>query len=257
MNDDDRPETSPGGVRPLIVAVDDEPDILRVLELALGDEGFDVVTVQRSTQAIAVIRDRRPALVLLDLMMPELDGFQVLDQLRAFSAVPVLVLTARGANRDVVAGLERGADDYLSKPFNLGELAARVRAVLRRSKPEAPAALGVSEFGPLKVDFVRRAVAVNGQDIHLTRNEWRLLEQFARNPGRVISHEELLSRAWGPEFSHDVDYLRVWLSRLRRKLTEAGADPNLIRTASGMGYAFGLELDGAASVESVSEGSPS
>ncbi len=236
--------------RPLIVAVDDEPDILRVLELALGDEGFDVVPVQRSTLAAQVVRERRPSLVLLDLMMPEMDGYEVMEQVRAFSAVPIIVLTARGSNRDVVSGLERGADDYLSKPFNLGELAARVRAVLRRAKPESPAALGVSEFGALRVDFVRRAVAFNEQDIHLTRNEWRLLEQFARNPGRVISHDELLTRAWGPEFSHDVDYLRVWLSRLRRKLTDAGADPNLVRTASGMGYAFGLELgEGAATRE--------
>ncbi len=241
MNNGDRnpaPSTEP---RPLIVAVDDEPDILRVLDLALGDDGFDVVSVQRSTQAIAVIRERKPNLVLLDLMMPEMGGLEVLDHLRAFSAVPVIILTARGSNRDVVDGLERGADDYLSKPFNLGELAARVRAVLRRSRPEAPAALGIAEFGKLKIDFVRRLVSVEGQTLHLTRNEWRLLEQFARNPGRVISHEELLTRAWGPEFSHDVDYLRVWLSRLRRKLTDAGINGNLIRTASGMGYAFGLE----------------
>ncbi len=236
-------ERSPAAAerRPLIVAVDDEPDILRVLELALGDDGFDVVPVQRASQAVATVRERRPALVLLDLMMPELSGLEVLDQIRAFSAVPVIILTARGSNRDTVVGLERGADDYLSKPFNLGELAARVRAVLRRSRPEAPAALGVVEVGRLRVDFVRRLVTAAGQPVHLTRNEWRLLEQFARNPGRIISHEELLTRAWGPEFAHDVDYLRVWLSRLRRKLTDAGIDPNLIRTASGMGYAFGLE----------------
>ena len=240
--EEERNDSSRGEHRPVIVAVDDEPDILRVLELALGDEGFEVVPVQRSSQALAVIRQRRPSLVLLDLMMPELGGFELLNQIRAVSAVPVIVLTARGSNRDVVTGLERGADDYLSKPFNLGELAARVRAVMRRSRPEAPAALGVAEFGDLKVDFVRRLVTVNDKVIHLTRNEWRLLEQFARNPGRIISHEELLSRAWGPEFAHDVDYLRVWLSRLRRKLTDAGCDPNLIRTASGMGYAFGLEL---------------
>jgi two-component system, OmpR family, KDP operon response regulator KdpE len=241
MNDADRSAAPAADGRPLIVAVDDEPDILRVLELALGDDGFDVVAVQRSTQAVATVRERKPSLVLLDLMMPELSGLDVLDQVRSFSAVPVIILTARGSNRDVVDGLERGADDYLSKPFNLGELAARVRAVLRRSKPEAPAALGVAEFGKLRVDFVRRLVTVEGQTLHLTRNEWRLLEQFARNPGRIISHEELLTRAWGLEFAHDVDYLRVWLSRLRRKLTDAGIDPNLIRTASGMGYAFGLE----------------
>jgi two-component system KDP operon response regulator KdpE len=233
--------------RPLIVAVDDEPDILRVLQLALEDEGFQVLPVEYSTQAVQVIRERRPALVLLDLMMPEMSGLEVLDQLRAQSAVPVMILTARGSNRDIVEGLDRGADDYLPKPFNLGELIARVRAVLRRSRPEAPAALGVAEFGTLKVDFVRRSVMVGEHLVHLTRNEWRLLEQFVRNPGRVITHEELLTRAWGPEFSHDVDYLRVWLSRLRRKLTDAGASAHLIRTASGMGYAFGLEETAAPS----------
>jgi two-component system KDP operon response regulator KdpE len=239
VNDD---RTSPPAERrPLIVAVDDEPDILRVLQLALEDEGFDLVPVHCSPQAAQVIRERRPSVVLLDLMMPDMDGLEVLEQIRAFSAVPVIILTARGSNRDIVDGLDRGADDYLAKPFNLGELIARVRAVLRRARPEAPAALGVAEFGTLRVDFVRRTVHVGDQPVRLTRNEWRLLEQFVRNPGRVISHEELLTRAWGPEFAHDVDYLRVWLSRLRRKLTDAGAPQNLIRTASGMGYAFGLE----------------
>jgi two-component system KDP operon response regulator KdpE len=227
--------------RPLIVCVDDEADILEMLELALQDEGFEVLTVQRSIDAAETVRERKPALVLLDLLMPEMNGFEVLQELRSFSAVPVMILTARGNSRDVVEGLERGADDYLPKPFNLGELAARVRAVLRRSKQDSPAALGVADFGNVHVDFVRRQVGVDGQTIHLTRNEWRLLEQFARNPGRIISHEELLTQAWGSEFSHDVDYLRVWLSRLRRKLTDAGAPNGLIRTASGMGYAFGLE----------------
>ena len=241
MNELDPPVEGATGSRPLIVAVDDEADILRVLELALTDEGFAVQTVQRSTDAVGVVREKRPSLVLLDLMMPEMSGFEVLDALRSFSAVPVIILTARGSDRDTVEGLERGADDYLAKPFNLGELAARVRAVMRRSRPEAPAALGVAEFDRLRIDFVRRVVDVDGRPLHLTRNEWRLLEQFARNPGRIISHEELLSRAWGPEFAHDVDYLRVWLSRLRRKLTDAGLEPNLIRTASGMGYAFGLD----------------
>src|SRR3712207_6174502 len=230
-----------GEKRPLIVCVDDEADILEMLELALEDEGFEVQTVQRSVEAADVVRDKKPSLVLLDLLMPEMNGFEVLQELRTFSAVPVMILTARGNSRDVVEGLERGADDYLPKPFNLGELAARVRAVLRRSKQDSPAALGVATFGNVKVDFVRRQVGVNNQAIHLTRNEWRLLEQFARNPGRIISHEELLTQAWGSEFSHDVDYLRVWLSRLRRKLTDAGAPSSLIRTASGMGYAFGLE----------------
>jgi two-component system, OmpR family, KDP operon response regulator KdpE len=247
VNQDNQNHTPSTDQRPLIVAVDDEPDILRVLQLALEDEGFDLVPVQYSTQAVQTIREQRPSAVLLDLMMPDLDGFQVLDQIRAFSAVPVVILTARGSNRDIVDGLDRGADDYLAKPFNLGELIARVRAVLRRAKPEAPASLGVAEFGPLRVDFVKRAVFVNSRAVHLTRNEWRLLEQFVRNPGRVISHEELLTRAWGPEFAHDVDYLRVWLSRLRRKLTDAGAPGNLIRTASGMGYAFGLEETASAS----------
>ena len=238
MNDNAPDTPTTDEERPLIVAVDDEPDILRVLELALGDEGFEVLPVQRSTQAAQTVRERRPALVLLDLMMPEMDGYEVMEQVRAFSAVPIIVLTARGSNRDVVSGLERGADDYLSKPFNLGELAARVRAVLRRSKPEAPAALGVSEFDGLRVDFVRRAVSFNGQDIHLTRNEWRLLEQFARNPGRVISHEELLTRAWGPEYRHDRSYLRVGIRRLRDKLEDDSNAPRYIRTIPGRGYLF-------------------
>lgn len=231
--------------RPLIVVVDDELDILRVLQLSLEDEGFEVLPVQHSSRAAEIIREQRPALVLLDLMMPEMGGFEVLEQVRSFSAVPVIILTARGSNRDIVDGLDRGADDYLSKPFNLGELVARVRAVIRRAKPETAPALARADYGPLQVDFVKRLVSVNGSVVHLTRNEWKLLEQFVRNPGRIIAHDELLSRAWGPEFAHDVDYLRVWLSRLRRKLSDAGCPPNMIRTASGMGYAFGLELDAA------------
>ncbi len=226
--------------RPLILAVDDEPDILRVLELALAEEGFEVLPLSRATEVVPLVRERRPALVLLDVMLPEKSGLELLDEIRAFSTVPVILLTARGSNRDIVEGLERGADDYVPKPFSLGELVARVRAVLRRAGPEA-VPLGVAEFGRLKVDFLRRLVTVDERPVHLTRNEWRLLEQFVRSPGRVLSHEELLTRAWGPEFADDVDYLRVWLSRLRRKLTEAGLEGNLIRTASGMGYAFGLE----------------
>src|SRR3712207_3475937 len=144
--------------RPLIVCVDDEADILEMLELALEDEGFEVHTIQRSVEAAEIVRERKPALVLLDLLMPEMNGFEVLQELRSFSAVPVMILTARGNSRDVVEGLERGADDYLPKPFNLGELAARVRAVLRRSKQDAPAALGVATFGNVSVDFVRRQV---------------------------------------------------------------------------------------------------
>jgi two-component system KDP operon response regulator KdpE len=229
--------------RPVIVAIDDEPEILRVLELALDEEGFDVVSCEQSVEALHLIRQRRPSLVLLDILMPQLDGMTLLEQLRQVSAVPVIILTARGSDRDIIAGLERGADDYVSKPFNLDELAARVRAVLRRSRPEVEGdGLGTASFGSLHMDFVRREVTVGGRPVPLTRNEWRLLEQLARSAGRVITREELLTRAWGPDFAHDGDYLRVWMSRLRRKLADAGADPELIRTVSGVGYAFGLQI---------------
>ena len=226
----------------MIVAVDDEPEILRLLEMALDEEGFAVVSVSRSPQAATVIREHRPAAVLLDLMMPELGGLDLLDQVRAFSAVPVIIVTARGSNRDIVEGLDRGADDYLAKPFNLGELAARVRAVLRRSRvDEGEITTSATQIGNLTIDFIQRTVTFGDQVVHLTPNEWRLFEQFARRPGHVIGHRELLARAWGPDFTHDIDYLRVWLSRLRRKLTEAGADAELIRTVAGLGYAFALE----------------
>ena len=147
--------------RALILAVDDEPDILRVLELALGDEGFDVLRVQRSPEAVPLVRERHPALVLLDLMMPEMDGMEVLRRIRQFSPVPVVILTAKGSDRDIIAGLDAGADDYLQKPFNLNELAARVRAVLRRSKPETTDTLGKLVFDNLVIDFVRRRVDVS------------------------------------------------------------------------------------------------
>lgn len=229
--------------RPVIVAIDDEPEILRILELALDEEGFEVISCERSVDALQLIRQRRPSLVLLDLLMPQLDGMTLLEQLRQVSAVPVVILTAKGSDRDIIAGLERGADDYVSKPFNLDELAARLRAVLRRSKPEVEGdGLGTASFGSLHMDFVRREVTVNARLVPLTRNEWRLVEQLARSAGRVITREELLTKAWGPDFAHDGDYLRVWMSRLRRKLADAGADPDLIRTVSGVGYAFGLQM---------------
>jgi DNA-binding response OmpR family regulator len=238
--------------RPLIVAVDDEPEILRILELALEEEGFEVASCDRSVDALPLIRRRRPSLVLLDLLMPQLDGITLLEQLRQVSSVPVIILTGKGADRDIIAGLDHGADDYIPKPFNLDELAARVRAVLRRSKPEVEGdGLGTASFGTLHLDFVRREVTADGQPVPLTRNEWRLIEQLARSAGRVITREELLTNAWGADFSHDGDYLRVWMSRLRRKLADAGADPDLIRTVSGVGYAFGLQMHAPAGDEAM------
>jgi two-component system KDP operon response regulator KdpE len=171
-------------------------------------------------------------------MMLELDGLEVLKQVRAFATVPIIILTAKASDRDLIACLEAGADDYLAKPFNVNELAARMRAVLRRSTADGDAIDDRLVFDTLMVDFGRRRVDVNGQSVALTRNEWRLLVPLVRHAGHLFTHEELLNQAWGPTAARDFEYLRVWMSRLRKKLTSAGMDPGLIATLSGIGYAF-------------------
>jgi two-component system KDP operon response regulator KdpE len=169
--------------------------------------------------------------------MPRIDGFETLRQLRSFSAVPVIILTARGADADKIRGLTLGADDYLQKPFNPDELVARIEAVRRRLGPveqrriQAPAT-----FGDITIDFEKRKVAVRDEEVYLNRTEWLLLSELARNPGRLMFHRELLTRVWGPEYRDDVQLLRTWISRLRRKLERNLGNPELIRTVPKSGY---------------------
>lgn len=221
---------------PLVLAIDDEPALLRLIKLELSSLGCRVITAEGGAAGVKMEEEHRPDAVLLDLSMPEMDGFEVMRQIRDRTNVPIILLTARGSDSDKVRGLELGADDYLAKPFSPAELSARVRAVLRRGMR------GTSEptikAGNIEIDLNRRTVARDGQPVHVTRTEWLLLQYLASNPGRVMLNAELLSKVWGPEYRGELQYLRVWISRLRRKLEEDTSNPQLIRTFQGIGYMF-------------------
>lgn len=227
----------------LILVVDDEPPIVRLVKTKLQLDGFAVVTAGRGEEALPIVENDRPDLVILDLMMPGMDGFETLRHIRERSRVPVIFLTARAGDVDKLRGLQSGADDYITKPFNPDELVARVTAVLRRADGAAPAGgTTLLDYSRVRIDLDRRQVTLDGQEVKLSRTEWELLYQLASNAGRVMLHRELLSRIWGPEFSNEVQYLRTWVSRLRAKLDPDDTD-ELITTYPGIGYR--MELPGA------------
>lgn len=220
-----------------ILIVDDEPRYLRLLEANLRTEGYEVVTAQDGLQAIEVFSSQPIDLVLLDIMMPRLDGFATTQRLREFSNVPIIILTAKGEEQDRVRGLDLGADDYLVKPFSATELLARVRAVLRRA--QLPGEIGAVRFfihDNLKIDFARAEVWVGEQPVSLSATEYRLLLQFVHNVGKVLTSEELLTSVWGPEYKNDKEILWVSVARLRQKLEEDAHNPRHIVTRSGLGY---------------------
>lgn len=223
--------------KPLVLVVDDDHKILRLLRIELTAQGFQVIMAERGNDAIELVERQRPELVVLDIIMPGMDGLEVLRRVRESSGVPVILLTAKGTDSDKILGLELGADDYLAKPFNPEELTARVRAVLRRTQArEAPTTGNRLMCGNIVIDLARRTVYVNNKPVVLSRTEWQLLQQLCANAGRVMLHEDLLARTWGPEYRDDVQYLRVWISRLRQKLEENPAQPKYIRTVQGIGY---------------------
>jgi len=221
-----------------ILIVDDEPRYLRLLEANLRTEGYEVATAQDGVQALDVFSAQPLDLVLLDVMMPRLDGFGVCQRLREFSNVPIVILTARGEEQDRVRGLDLGADDYLVKPFSATELLARVRAVLRRANVPAETT-GQARFfahGDLKIDFARAEVWRGEEPISLSATEYRLLLQFTHNVGKILTSEDLLSSVWGPEYKNDKEILWVSIARLRQKLEADAHAPNHIVTRSGLGY---------------------
>lgn len=219
-----------------ILAVDDDERILNFLRSKLRASGYEVLTAHNGLEALARVREQEPDLIVLDVMMPGMDGFQALRELRAFSGAPVIILSGRNADADKIKGLGLGADDYLPKPFNPDELIARIEAVKRRLQPaERRRTDEVFRSGDLAVDFRGHSVTVRGRETYLTRIEWLLLGELARNAGRLMTYEELLTRVWGPEYRSDVQLLRTWVSRLRRKLDGAAGD-SLIRTIPKSGY---------------------
>jgi DNA-binding response OmpR family regulator len=220
-----------------ILVVDDEPRYLRLIEANLLTEGYEVVTAQDGLQAVEIFSSNPTELVLLDIMMPNLDGFAVCQRIRQFSNVPIIILTAKGEEQDRVRGLDLGADDYLTKPFSATELLARVRAVLRRSKFSKEGSQSrVFEHGDLRIDFARAEVWRDSQPIFLSATEYRLLLQFAHNVGKVMSAEQILTSVWGAEYAQDKEILWVSIARLRQKLEEDPHTPRHIVTRSGLGY---------------------
>ncbi len=226
--------------KPLVLVADDEPRITKLVSLALTEEGFRVVTAGGGEEALAKAEEVRPDVVLLDIVMPDLDGIEVMRQLRERRPVAVILLTAKGSISDKARGLDLGADDYIAKPFHPDELAARVRAILRRSSGGQPGS-GVLEFDDVKIDLERRMVTRDGQLVQLSRTEWLLLQHLARNAGKVVLHTELLTSVWGPEYRDELQYVRVWISRLRRKLGSEPGEPSRIKTFQGIGYLLDVQ----------------
>jgi DNA-binding response OmpR family regulator len=226
--------------QPLVLVADDEPRITKLVSLALGEEGFRVVTANSGEEALARAEEVRPDIVLLDIVMPDLDGIEVMRQLRERRPVAVILLTAKGSTSDKAKGLDLGADDYIAKPFHPDELAARVRAVLRRVTGAQPGA-GILKFDDIEIDLERRVVTKDGEMVQLSRTEWLLLQHLAANAGKVVLHTELLTKVWGPEYRDDLQYLRVWVSRVRRKLGSEPGEPGRIKTFQGIGYLLDVE----------------
>ena len=223
-----------------ILVVDDEPQILRSLRTTLASHGYDVQTAATGEEALAAVDGRLPDLVVLDLVLPGLSGLEVCRRLRARSSLPILVLSARGDERDKVAALDLGADDYLTKPFGVNELLARIRAALRRAAgARGPSA--VVEAGALRVDFDRRQVTLDGAEVRLTPTEFDLLKVLVANAGRVLTHGYLLRTVWGPEYEGESQLLRVFIGQLRRKVERDPSRPQHILTDPGVGYRFRID----------------
>jgi DNA-binding response OmpR family regulator len=222
-----------------ILVVDDEERMTRFIHLNLEHDGFRVVEAFKGMQAIQKIRDSMPDLVLLDVMLPDIDGFEVLKLIREISSIPVIMLTARGEEDDRVRGLEAGADDYVTKPFSPRELVSRVKAVLRRAESSGPGTYEVINVDDrLKIDFGRREVWVEGNIVRLRPTEYRLLYHLVQNAGWVLTYDQLLSKVWGYEYRDEPHYVRLYINYLRQKLEKDPAEPEYILTERGVGYRF-------------------
>lgn len=228
--------------QPLVLMVDDEAGILRLLQLEMEAQGFRVVTASGGEQALQLIEAERPDIVLLDVLMPEMTGLEMMRRLKEHSNLPVILVTAKNSEADKVRGLELGADDYIVKPFSPEEVAARIRVVLRRSVAQHTDR--VVRAGGIEIDLTRRLVLRDGAMVALSRTEWQLLQYLAGNAGKAMTLRDLLSNVWGPEFASDDQYARVWVSRLRHKLERDPAHPEIIKTVPGVGYV--LKADAAA-----------
>jgi two-component system KDP operon response regulator KdpE len=223
----------------LILVVDDEERMARFIRLNLEHDGFQVIEANRGMQAINEIREKMPDVVILDVMMPDIDGFEVLQLIRESNQVPVIMLTAKGEEEDRVRGLELGADDYVTKPFSPRELVSRVRAVLRRTESLAGTEEGVIEVDDhLKLDFGKREIWLEGELVKLRPTEYRLLYHLVQNAGWVLTYDQILAKVWGYEYRDEPHYVRLYVNYLRQKLEKDPANPKYILTERGVGYRF-------------------
>ncbi len=220
-----------------ILVVDDDKDLLKLVATGLEEEGYEVLTATSAQEALRTAYREHPDLVILDIMLPgSIDGIEVCRRLRELTDIPIIMLTAMSREKDVVRGLSAGADDYVTKPFGMAELLARVQACLRRKASTSEERKTTIVVGDLTIDLARHKVMVRGQPVDLTPTEFRLLAYLARHKGYVIHHERLLTEVWGPEYRDQLDYLRLYISYLRRKIEEDPAKPQIIKTERGVGY---------------------
>lgn len=227
-------------MKPLILIVEDDPQIRRFLRATLSAEGYHYHEAIAAEDGISQANARRPDLILLDLGLPDRDGLEVISRVRESSQVPIVVLSARGREDDKIAALDLGADDYVAKPFGVGELLARIRAALRRSASVAPGG-PVLRFGRIEIDMDKRIVKVDGEEVHLTPNEYKLLQVLIKHPGKVLTQRQLLNEVWGPNHLDQAQYLRVYIAQLRRKLEPNPARPRHLQTEPGVGYRFVID----------------
>jgi len=232
-----------------ILIIDDETSIRRFLRIVLESQSYRVIEAETGQEGINTAAMKHPDLILLDLMLPDVDGFTVLKRIREWSDVPVIVLSVREAEEDKVAALDASADDYLTKPFGTEELLARIRSCLRHARKEMPA---VFTSGDLSVDITARLVRVDGREVKMSDTEYRLLLLMIKNAGRVLTHNQILKEVWGPEHADDVQYLRVYVAQLRKKIEKDPANPDFIINEPGVGYRFkgpGSEMTGGGKTE--------
>ncbi len=221
-----------------VLVIDDEPQILRALKTILSAKQYRVTTASRGEEGLALAVAQQPDIIILDLSLPDMDGFEVCARLREWSQVPIIVLSVRDNERDKVAALDRGADDYLTKPFGIEELMARIRVALRHSAQTQGRKETVVHAGPLSIDLANHLVTREGAEVKLTATEFKLLAYLAANAGRVLTHQVILNQVWGPADADHIEYLRVYMRQLRLKLEKDPEQPDVLITEPGVGYRF-------------------
>lgn len=227
---------------PIALLIEDDPQIRRFLRMSLTEEGWQIAEAETLQRGLIEAGTRKPELIILDLGLPDGDGVDLITDLRQWSRVPIIVLSARTSEADKIKALDAGADDYLSKPFGVGELLARVRSAQRRAQQTAAVVHGTIEFGDVKIDLQARMVSKANQKVHLTPTEYRLLAVLAGNAGRVVTNTQLLRQVWGPSYTENAHYLRIYMSHLRQKLEDDPAQPQYLLTETAVGYRLLLPL---------------